>query len=151
MYSLTYVSVSPSLSVLELHVGHHFYVFTFSSSLCLRDSGGKVPIVGSGGIRSGQDAYDKIRAGMCSHVSADCASCFVLSTLQFNQIQSTRTGASLLEIYTSMIYGGPRVIPSIKSDLSALLRRDGFDNIQQAVGVDAKKHMHAAAAASTSS
>lgn len=71
-------------------------------------TGGALPIIGSGGIFSAEDAYEKIRAG-----------------------------ASLVEIYTALIYIGPGVNRQINEGLSRLLQRDGFAHISQAVGVDA--------------
>ncbi|AFZ68898.1 quinone-dependent dihydroorotate dehydrogenase [Deinococcus peraridilitoris] len=68
---------------------------------------GALPIVASGGVFSAQDAYEKIRAG-----------------------------ASLVEIYTALIYEGPEVLRSINEGLEALLQRNGFDNVAQAVGAD---------------
>ncbi len=68
---------------------------------------GRLPIVGVGGIASGADAYAKIRAG-----------------------------ASLVQLYTAMIYHGPALVTRIKRDLAALLRRDGFTSLADAVGAD---------------
>ncbi len=70
-------------------------------------TGGELPIIGSGGIFSSEDAYEKIRAG-----------------------------ASLVEVYTGMIYRGPGLIRELCSGLSQLLRRDGYTHISQAVGAD---------------
>lgn len=72
-----------------------------------RLTGGKLPIIGSGGIFSARDAYDKIRAG-----------------------------ASLVEIYTSLIYEGPSIVRSMAAGLADLLARDGFSRIGEAVGAD---------------
>lgn len=72
-------------------------------------TGGRLPIIGVGGIASGIDAYEKIRAG-----------------------------ATLVQLYTALVFQGPGLIGQIKRDLSALMDRDGFENITQAVGVDAK-------------
>jgi dihydroorotate dehydrogenase len=69
--------------------------------------GARVPIVGVGGIASADDAYRYIRAG-----------------------------ASLVELYTGLIYEGPALVASINAGLVALLRRDGFRSISDAVGVD---------------
>jgi dihydroorotate dehydrogenase len=66
---------------------------------------GKLPLIGVGGIASGADAYAKIRAG-----------------------------ASLVQLYTALIYHGPKLVQHIKRDLAALLRRDGFTSITAAVG-----------------
>jgi dihydroorotate dehydrogenase len=66
---------------------------------------GKVPLVGVGGVASGADAYAKIRAG-----------------------------ASLVQLYTGLIYHGPDLVGRIKTDLAALLRRDGFKSVAAAVG-----------------
>ena len=54
---------------------------------------GKVPIVGIGGVASGQDALDKIRAG-----------------------------ASLVQLYTALTYQGPPVVTKIKRELEQLLK-----------------------------
>ncbi|WP_410511796.1 quinone-dependent dihydroorotate dehydrogenase [Paenibacillus sp. BR2-3] len=76
-------------------------------SAIYRQTGGKLPIIGSGGIFTSQDAYDKIRAG-----------------------------ASLVEIYTALIYEGPEVNRRVHAGLRQLLRRDGFRHISEAVGTD---------------
>ncbi|BDA46726.1 Dihydroorotate dehydrogenase (quinone), mitochondrial [Coccomyxa sp. Obi] len=68
---------------------------------------GKLPIIGVGGVSSGADAYDKIRAG-----------------------------ASLVELYTGLVYEGPALLRRMKLELNALLQRDGFANVQEAVGAD---------------
>ena len=73
-----------------------------------RRIGAQVPIVGVGGIASADEAYRHIRAG-----------------------------ASLVELYTGLIYEGPALAASINAGLVALLRRDGFRSISEAVGVDA--------------
>ena len=66
---------------------------------------GKLPLIGVGGIASGQDAYERILAG-----------------------------ASAVQLYTSLIYAGPQLVGTINRELVALLRRDGFASIQAAVG-----------------
>lgn len=68
-------------------------------------TGGALPIVGVGGVASAEDAYAHIRAG-----------------------------ASLVQLYTGMIYEGPGLIRRIKRDLAELLRRDGYRSIADAVG-----------------
>lgn len=69
---------------------------------------GKVLLVGVGGVSSGAQAYDKIKAG-----------------------------ASLVQLYTALAYEGPTLITRIKSQLLALIERDGLKSIVDAVGVDA--------------
>lgn len=71
---------------------------------------GRIPIIGCGGIENGQDAYSMIRAG-----------------------------ANLVQLYTAMVYQGPGVVGRINEELEALLKQDGFKNVQDAVGVDARK------------
>ncbi|CAN5399687.1 quinone-dependent dihydroorotate dehydrogenase [soil metagenome] len=68
-------------------------------------SAGRLPLIGVGGIASGEDAYARIRAG-----------------------------ASAVQIYSALIYGGPGLIGRIKRDLAALLRSDGFVSLEDAVG-----------------
>lgn len=69
--------------------------------------GGTVPLVGVGGVASGTDAYAKIRAG-----------------------------ASLVQLYTALAYGGPALVRAIKDELAACLARDGFAGVAEAVGAD---------------
>jgi len=66
---------------------------------------GKIPIIGCGGVSSGEDAYEKIKAG-----------------------------ASLVQLYTAMVYQGFPVIGRVKRELDECLRKDGFTNVQEAVG-----------------
>lgn len=47
-------------------------------------------------------------------------------------------GASLVQVYSSFALGGPYQLHTIKRDLSALLKRDGFEHVQDAVGVDVR-------------
>lgn len=87
-------------------------LFSLSNSI-LKDmyvlTKGKIPLIGCGGINSGEDAYKKIRAG-----------------------------ATLVQLYTSFAYGGPALIPQIKVELANCLERDGFKSIQEAVGADCR-------------
>ncbi len=68
---------------------------------------GNVPIIGAGGIGSGAGAYGMIRAG-----------------------------ASLVQIYSALVFNGPGLIPQVKRELAALLRAYGYENLTDAVGVD---------------
>jgi dihydroorotate dehydrogenase len=69
--------------------------------------GGKLPIVGCGGIMNGDDAYRLIRAG-----------------------------ASLVQLYSALVFYGPELVVEIKRDLARLLRADGFTSVAEAVGAD---------------
>ena len=62
-------------------------------------------MVGVGGILSGADAYAKIKAG-----------------------------ASLVQLYSGMVYRGPGMIEEIKRDLVLRLKADGFRSVREAVG-----------------
>ena len=66
---------------------------------------GRLPLIGVGGIASAEDAYAKIRAG-----------------------------ASLVQLYTALVFAGPALVGQIKSGLASLLARDGFASIAEAVG-----------------
>ena len=77
-----------------------FYKFT----------GGKVPLIASGGVFSAQDAYQKIKLG-----------------------------ASMIQIYSAFIYKGFSLVEKIKKELDLLIKKDGFENINDAVGIDHKK------------
>ncbi len=68
-------------------------------------TGGALPIIAAGGIASGADAYARIRAG-----------------------------ASAVQLYSALVYEGPGLVTRIKADLAALLRRDGFASVAEAVG-----------------
>lgn len=67
----------------------------------------ELPIVGVGGVRDAASAYRKIRSG-----------------------------ASLVQLYTGFVYGGPATARRINRGLVELLHRDGFDTIDEAVGID---------------
>ena len=66
-----------------------------------------VPVIGVGGVATAEDAYRKLRAG-----------------------------ASLVQLYTALVYRGPSVARSINRGLLELLERDGFDSVADAVGAD---------------
>ncbi len=68
---------------------------------------GRVPLIGVGGVSSADDAYAKIRAG-----------------------------ASLIQLYTALVFAGPQLVTDIKTGLAARLRADGFDHVCDAVGAD---------------
>ncbi|MDD2326195.1 MAG: dihydroorotate dehydrogenase (quinone), partial [Alphaproteobacteria bacterium] len=55
-----------------------------------------------------------------------------------------RAGASLVQVYTALVYEGPLVVEKIKRDLADLLRRDGFTSVAEAVGADHKAQAKAA-------
>jgi len=72
-----------------------------------RLTGGRVPLIGVGGIASGDDAYAKLRAG-----------------------------ASLVQLYTALAYDGVGLVARIKRELAELLKRDGFRHAAEAVGAN---------------
>ena len=47
-----------------------------------------------------------------------------------------RAGASLVQLYTALVFHGPALIGRIKRELAELLRRDGFASVADAVGAD---------------
>jgi dihydroorotate dehydrogenase len=73
-----------------------------------RRTSGRVPIVGVGGIFTAEDAYERIRSG-----------------------------ASLVQIYTALVYDGPGTFARINRGLLRLLERDRLSHISEAVGLDA--------------
>ena len=73
-----------------------------------RLSAGRLTLIGCGGIASPEQAYAKIRAG-----------------------------AALVQLYAGFAYAGPALVPRLKQGLAALLKRDGFARLADAVGVDA--------------
>jgi dihydroorotate dehydrogenase len=66
---------------------------------------GRIPLIGCGGVASGADAYAKIRAG-----------------------------ASLVQVYSALVFQGPALVGRIKRELTTLLRADGFKHVADAVG-----------------
>ena len=66
---------------------------------------GKIPIIGVGGVNSGKSAYEKIVAG-----------------------------ASLLQLYTGLVYKGPTIVKEIKKDLIQILKAEGINNLKDVVG-----------------
>jgi dihydroorotate dehydrogenase len=87
-------------------------LFKLSTRILARmymETRGRVPLIGVGGISSGADAYDKIRAG-----------------------------ASLVQLYTALVYQGPGLITRIKRELGALLEKNDIRTISQVTGKDAE-------------
>jgi dihydroorotate dehydrogenase len=70
-------------------------------------TGGTIPIIAAGGIDGAEEAYARIRMG-----------------------------ASLVQIYSGMVYHGPGMARSIADGLAVLLKRDGFASLSAAIGVD---------------
>jgi len=75
---------------------------------CFRLARGRLALIGAGGVSSGEDALSKIRAG-----------------------------ASLVQLYTGFALAGPALVPRLKRDLAAALRREGFASVAGAVGTGA--------------
>lgn len=71
---------------------------------------GRLPLIGCGGIADGATAYAKIRAG-----------------------------ASLVQLYSALIFHGPGLVRRIKRELAQLLRRDGWSSVAEAVGCDCRE------------
>ena len=76
-----------------------------------RELFGRTILISCGGIDSAQEAYERIKSG-----------------------------ASLVQIFTAFIFKGPFVAKSINEGLAKLLRADGFNNINEAVGANLKAH-----------
>ncbi len=70
-------------------------------------TGGRIALIGVGGVEDGDTAYAKIRAG-----------------------------ASAVQLYTALVYEGPGLVRRIKAELAERLRRDGYASVAEAVGVD---------------
>ena len=68
---------------------------------------GKLPLIGTGGIASAEQAYAKLRAG-----------------------------ASAVQLYTALVYQGPSLVTRMARGLDSLLARDGFANVTDAIGAD---------------
>ncbi len=66
---------------------------------------GQIPLIGVGGISSGKDCYEKIKSG-----------------------------ASLVQLYTALVYSGPNLINRMKSDLIDLIKTDGYKNVSEVIG-----------------
>jgi len=68
---------------------------------------GKIPIIGVGGVGSGRDAYDKLKAG-----------------------------ASLIQVYSMMVYEGPGVVSRIRKELADILLENGYKSVNDVVGAE---------------
>lgn len=84
------------------------------STQVLRDmyrlTDGSIPLIGVGGVESANDAYEKLKAG-----------------------------ATLVQLYSALIYEGPALVPRIKRNLKALILQDGYRSAAEVVGADHKK------------
>lgn len=74
---------------------------------CTCTFAGKIPIIGCGGVSSGAEALEKLRAG-----------------------------ASFVQLYSALAFEGPPVVERICRELDDLLERDGAENVRAVVGSD---------------
>lgn len=84
-----------------------FDISTKQLRMAYKYTNGKIPLIGVGGVDSAEKAYEKIK-----------------------------NGASLIQLYTGLVYNGPNLIKNINEDLSSLIERDGYSNISEAVGAE---------------
>lgn len=71
---------------------------------------GQIPLIGVGGIASAEDVYEKIK-----------------------------NGASLVQLYSALVYQGFGLVEKMKKELSEMVKSDGFENVSQAVGVNVNR------------
>jgi dihydroorotate dehydrogenase len=71
---------------------------------------GKIPLIGVGGVSTGKDVYEKIRAG-----------------------------ATLVQMYSCLVYDGPLAVVRAKKELAELLQADGYVHVSEAIGADHKQ------------
>ena len=69
--------------------------------------GESIPIIGAGGVSCGETAFEKIKSG-----------------------------ATLLQLYTSLVYEGPNVAKKINKELSDLVKKSGYEKIEDAIGIN---------------
>jgi dihydroorotate dehydrogenase len=69
--------------------------------------GKNIPIIGAGGVSCGTTAFEKIKSG-----------------------------ATLLQLYTSLVYEGPNVAKKINKELSDLVKKSGYEKIEDAIGIN---------------
>jgi dihydroorotate dehydrogenase len=86
-----------------------FKLATDMLRIAARAAGGRLALIGVGGVSSGAEALAKIRAG-----------------------------ASLVQLYTAFAYAGPALVGRIARELSAALEAEGFATVAEAVGADLK-------------
>ncbi|SVC00001.1 uncharacterized protein METZ01_LOCUS252855, partial [marine metagenome] len=68
---------------------------------------GQILLIGVGGVSNGNECYEKIKSG-----------------------------ANLIQLYTALIFQGPKIVTKIKNELVDLMKTDGFKNIKEVVGKD---------------
>ena len=81
------------------------------STECIRNlykwTNGRIPIIGVGGIFEGKDVHEKLRAG-----------------------------ASLVQVYSGMVYKGPGMVSKLRHELANLMLQNGQRKLQEVVGID---------------
>ena len=70
-------------------------------------TGGRIPIIGVGGVASGRDVYEKLRAGAC-----------------------------VVQLYSMLTYEGPGLITRIRSELSDIMKENGHQTVDEITGLD---------------
>jgi dihydroorotate dehydrogenase len=86
-----------------------FHISTQALRLFARALGGRLPLIGAGGVESGATALAKIKAG-----------------------------ASVIQFYSAMVFEGPGLAARMLDELDGLLAAEGFDSVAEAVGLEAR-------------
>eukprot|EP00957_Ditylum_brightwellii_P123255 9397511-Ditylum_brightwellii.AAC.1 len=68
---------------------------------------GEIPIIGVGGVGSGHDAYEKLKAG-----------------------------ASLVQIYSMLVYKGPGLVSRVRRELAEIMLENGQRKVEDVIGID---------------
>ncbi|HYD89443.1 MAG TPA: quinone-dependent dihydroorotate dehydrogenase [Vitreimonas sp.] len=84
-----------------------FQISTHTLRLFAQALGGRLPLIGVGGVASGLNAFAKIKSG-----------------------------ASAVQLYSALVYEGPGLVARILDDLDGLLAAEGFDSVAEAVGAE---------------
>jgi dihydroorotate dehydrogenase len=84
-----------------------FHISTQVLRLFAEAAGGRLPLIGVGGVESGLGALSKIKAG-----------------------------ASAVQLYSALVFEGPGLVARLLDELDGLLAAEGFDNVGEAVGAE---------------
>ena len=139
-----FLKIAPDLTpdeialIVEASIDHRIDALIVSNTTLDRPDSLRAPDRGEAGGLSGRPLKARARAALSAAASASVGR---LSLVAVGGIDSgaeaydrIRTGASAVQLYSALIYGGPGLVDRIKRDLAQHLRADGFSSVAEAVG-----------------
>lgn len=139
-----FLKIAPDLTpdeialIVEASLDHHLDALIVSNTTLDRPDSLRAPDRGQAGGLSGRPLQARARAALAAAASAANGRLCLIAVGGIDSgaeaYARIRAGASAVQLYSALIYGGPGLVQHIKRDLADRLRADGFASVSEAVG-----------------